>query len=368
MDRMIESGHGGREAHKAERWGKKYQWMAYHELLARVADNYQPSRMYGEQGPYEGLYQITADREIDPSLPPIEYRAFAERSGEGSPTWRPSPVIITDWPPARIDFRRYQGSIDAFIEDRKTEPTLDRVALVTDDAGDAWVVLDAYISQGDPEAPKSWLGLQQKFALDSWFVPREQASDLLAHLPSFRRERYHELVDTHGHVDCCYVGEIGWTPHSCYNRHSDFTQIEFGGRIWKLVPTVETYCWEGSLLDCSIGESVFAALPSTFVQDRSNLLLDEHGPCWLDAQGMVVFTNVGDNSDRRGRGLLVRWHWLQGFLEEHDLDLMVASWYERGFFDRVDTHNHRFEDVVSAARIDAQMRVHLSEPNRVDRW
>ncbi len=230
------------------------------------------------------------------------------------------------------------------------------------------MVLDAYISQGDPEAPKSWLGLQQKFALDSWFVPREQASDLLAHLPSFRRERYHELVDTHGHVDCCYVGEIGWTPHSCYNRHSDFTQIEFGGRIWKLVPTVETYCWEGSLLDCSIGESVFAALPSSFVQDRSNLLLDEHGPCWLDAQGMVVFTNVGDNSDRRGRGLLVRWHWFQGFLEEHDLDLMVASWYERGFFDRVDTHNHRFEDVVSAARIDAQMRVHLSEPNRVDRW
>ncbi len=98
MDRMIESGHGGREAHKAERWGKKYQWMAYHELLARVADNYQPSRMYGEQGPYEGLYQITADREIDPSLPPIEYRAFAERSGEGSPTWRSSRIAKQNRP------------------------------------------------------------------------------------------------------------------------------------------------------------------------------------------------------------------------------------------------------------------------------
>lgn len=367
-DRMIGHGSGGSEAQKAERWGKKYQWMAYHELLARVADNYQPSRMYDEQEQYEGLHQIMADREIDPSLPPIEYRAFAERSGEGAPTWRRSPVIIVNWPPARIEFRRYQGSIDAFIDDRESEPTLNKVARVKDDAGDDWVVLDAYISQGDPEVPKSWLGLQQKFALDSWFVPRDQAADLLAHLPSLRRERYHDVVDTHGHVDCCYVGELGWSPHSCYKRHADFTKVEFAGRTWKLVPSLETYCWEGSLLDCSISESVFAALPSTFVQARSNLLLDERGPSWLDAQGTVVFTNVGDSSDRRGRGLLVRWRWLQTFLEEHDLDLMIASWYERRFFDSVDTRVHRFEDVVSAARIDAQMSIHLSKPDRVDRW
>ena len=122
------------------------------------------------------------------------------------------------------------------------------------------------------------------------------------------------------------------------------------------------------MLDCSIGESFFAALPSTFVQARSNLVLGERGPCWLDAQDTVVFTNVGDSNERRGRGLLVRWHWLQTFLEEHDLDLVIASWYERRFLDDVHTHTHRFEDVVSAARIDAQMSVHLSEPNRVDQW
>jgi len=52
-DRVI--GHGrGREGHKAERWGKKYQWMAYHELLARVADNHQASRRFGDSGMYEG--------------------------------------------------------------------------------------------------------------------------------------------------------------------------------------------------------------------------------------------------------------------------------------------------------------------------
>src|SRR6185369_890857 len=282
-DRMF--GHGqGREAHKAERWGKKYQWMAYHELLARVADNYQPSRLYGEQGPYEGLHQIMADREIDPSLPPVEYREFAERSGEGAPTWRPSPVTIIDWPPARIDFRRYRGSIDSFIGDRTSEPTLDKVAFVTDVADNTWIVLDAHITQGDPEARERWLGLRQNFALSTWFVPRGQAADLLTHLPLLRRERSHFVIDTDGHTDCCYACEIGWTPHSCYYRHADFTQVGFAGRSWKLVPAVETYCWEGSLFDCSIGESVFATLPSAFVQARSNLLFDERGPCWLDAK------------------------------------------------------------------------------------
>lgn len=33
----------GRDAHKAERFGKKYQWIAHHELLARLADNLHPA-------------------------------------------------------------------------------------------------------------------------------------------------------------------------------------------------------------------------------------------------------------------------------------------------------------------------------------
>jgi hypothetical protein len=39
----------GRSAHKAERIGKKYQWLAYHEFLARVADNFEFREDYGER-------------------------------------------------------------------------------------------------------------------------------------------------------------------------------------------------------------------------------------------------------------------------------------------------------------------------------
>jgi len=244
-DRIIEYSNSGRESHKAERWGKKYQWMAYHELLARIADNYQPARRWEDSGPYEGLHQITAEREIDPSLPPIDYRHFAERGGEATATWRAAPVRMIDWPPGQLDFNPYHGSVDRFLADTSSEPTLDRASFCIDEHGSRWFLLDAYLSQNDPSADKSWRGLQQPFALDSWLVPRADGAALLPHLPRLRRSDHRDLVDDHGHVDCCYAGEIGWTPHSCYHRHSDFRIVEAGDRQWLLANAVETVSWEG---------------------------------------------------------------------------------------------------------------------------
>ena len=40
FDQMAGSGYG-RNADKAERIGKKYQWIAYHEILAYISDHYQ---------------------------------------------------------------------------------------------------------------------------------------------------------------------------------------------------------------------------------------------------------------------------------------------------------------------------------------
>ena len=40
--------HWGREAAKAERIGKKYQWIAYHEILAYISDHYQYRTSFAE--------------------------------------------------------------------------------------------------------------------------------------------------------------------------------------------------------------------------------------------------------------------------------------------------------------------------------
>lgn len=360
-DRTLGRGQG-RQAHKAERWGKKYQWMAYHELLARIADNFHAARRFDDSRPYEGLHQMMGERKIDPSVPPVEYRAFAEDI-QDAPSWRPSPISIPSWPPVPIDFRPYRGDVAAFIADRQNEPSLDRIMVVIDGQGERWVLLDTYISQGDPSADKEWRGLQQPFALDSWFAPRSLAADLMPHLASLRRADRADLIDEHGHVDCCYAGEIGWSPHHCYHCHRDYRTIEVGGRSWKLANAVEAVSWEGSLADCSINETVFAAMPSSFVHAKANLVLDERGPSFADG-GEVVFTNYDPTGARSQRALLVKGTWLSRFLRKHELELLVSSWYERRIVREMTARRSKqpdpWENVYAAARVDADLNVHVS--------
>ena len=59
----------GRNADKPERIGKKYQWIAYHEMLAYISDHYQYRDRYDDRQDahcYRGPWQIWC-RDIDPS-------------------------------------------------------------------------------------------------------------------------------------------------------------------------------------------------------------------------------------------------------------------------------------------------------------
>ena len=76
-------GDHGRAANKPERMGKKYQWIAFHEILAYISDHFQYRKRYfieeGERQ-YEGPWQESR-RDIDPSL--------TLRSTPGGTSWGP---------------------------------------------------------------------------------------------------------------------------------------------------------------------------------------------------------------------------------------------------------------------------------------
>jgi hypothetical protein len=62
-------GYHGREASKVERIGRKYQWIAYHEIMALVADHFQYRERFREddgERAYDGPSQESL-RDIDPS-------------------------------------------------------------------------------------------------------------------------------------------------------------------------------------------------------------------------------------------------------------------------------------------------------------
>lgn len=318
----------GREGHKAERWGKKYQWMAYHELLARVADNYQPSRRFGDSSSYEGLHQLIGDREIDPSLPPIEFSAFIAHEGVGASAWNPPPIQLAEWPPEPLDFRKYRGDIEMFLGDTETEPTLANSMFVRGRDGVDWLVLDSFVKKSDPMAYKRWHGLQEQSAIDTLLIPSAEAEDFLAALAANAQHEIRDLVDSFGHTDCCYIGEVGRVGPECDYRHSHLERVTIDERIFQAVATVEHYVWEGSIFDCSIGETAHAILPSTFLQQAEKLTFDPRGPSWLDSAGDPVFTCYADG-DGDNRALLVRATFLRRFLAEQGLSLIAFHWFER---------------------------------------
>jgi hypothetical protein len=364
-DRGI--GHGrGREGHKAERWGKKYQWMAYHELLARVADNYQSSRLFGDSEPYEGLHQIIGEREIDPSLPPIDFRAFSEKEGDGATAWEPPLIQLEEWPPARLNFSRYQGNIGRFLADTASESTVANSVFVRDRDGVKWVVLESFVKKVDPLAHKGWRGLQEKSAIDTLLIKAGTSKKFLAALPGGPRHEVRDLVDSHGHVDCCYVGEVGRVGPTCHHRHDKFRQVDIGGKFFQVVPTVEKYGWEGSILDCSINETASAVLPSTFIQQAARLTFDMRGPSWLAADGSPVFTYYEEESDD-SRALLVQETFLRKFLEENKLELVVLHWFER--MELSDSHDgkHPYIEATTDARLTSSLAMSAGTQKRTER-
>lgn len=327
-DRSLSYMDGGREAHKAERWGKKYQWMAYHELLARVADNYHASRLYADGEPYEGLHQI-GDREIDPSLPPIDYRAFSENGGHDTAAWDPPLIQLQEWPPARLDFSRYQGDIRRFLADTASEPSVARSMFVLDRDGDEWLVLASFVKQVDSLTDKGWRGLQEHTSIDTLLIAADGAEAFHAALGDDEtRPEFRDLLESDGHTNCCYACEVGRIGPRCPHRHDALRLTTSEDRSFQVAPTTERYSWDGNSFDCSIGASATVVLPSTFIQQSTGLTFDTRGPSWLDAAGSPVFTyyEVPGNDSR---ALLVRAAFLQGFLTAHNLELIVLHRFER---------------------------------------
>src|SRR5262249_20305211 len=77
----------GRRADKPERIGKKYQWIAYYEMLARIADNFQLKKeCWGPSAEnYHGPWTIGYRRDIDPSW--LLSQTMAEEWKPHSSTW-----------------------------------------------------------------------------------------------------------------------------------------------------------------------------------------------------------------------------------------------------------------------------------------
>jgi hypothetical protein len=176
-------GHGrGRESHKAERFGKKYQWLAFHELVERLANH-----QHMKPGPradftsYPGpdpLFLTDIDPTLPPAAHPLSVLEDSDRDDRHLATF-PSSALDGCWNPP-TPFLPDRDGLDDWIAGTEQLPDLTRMGLRTIDAI-GWVVLNEYVS--DHTGGTDWNGqAEQWHLLHSWLVEKKHFPQALAFL------------------------------------------------------------------------------------------------------------------------------------------------------------------------------------------
>ncbi len=135
FDRKIE--YNGRHSHISERIGKKYQWIAFHEILARVSDNYPLyENSYSEDAKvirYEGPWEPYV-RDIDPTI-----------TIKGHPKDKSK---IYWWNP--VDYSNWGVPNKEWISRTNDLPNPIDLINVKDEKGVEWLVLEMYPDWHEP--------------------------------------------------------------------------------------------------------------------------------------------------------------------------------------------------------------------------
>ncbi|MCZ8163810.1 MAG: hypothetical protein O9315_17560 [Beijerinckiaceae bacterium] len=245
-------GSSGRMEHRVERIGKKYQWIALHELTAHLADHLAYSEYFGEElRVFDGPWNMRG-RDIDPSL------LVEQSNGDGWRAWDP-----TWWMPAIVQMKSVPPAARlAWLDSDDDFVNSETMIRVRDPStGRYWFVLEEFASwhqwgvhRGDKEMErKTW------FSLKSFLVRAADAEAVVQRL-SGRDLNGRNLPDLEipwrG-----YLGEYPWHP-----VYSDIEHWVPADRRYGLPapaqPTVSTYSAERGGYDFSLSDSLSFFIPA----------------------------------------------------------------------------------------------------------
>lgn len=329
----------GRESHKAERFGKKYQWIALHELLARLADNFHlasdVARTYGSK--YQGPW-IWYGRDLDPCLPlsiaGIPQHMALTRDDDAHWVLLSKPELDSADPP------------DVWVARDSDLTSWDQVFLPTDDDGRTWVAMHRYASWDRANAARSGMYQRERdiFHLQfSWLVHAGSGGKLLdlfrAHTLQGRWMYDRNLM--HGR----YIGELGWAPVAkAPILEVPYFDLRLKDSGLEPIPAVEKYLWEGAVLDCSLSASVDFYVPTDLL--LGDAIWQGGRAEWL-GKGVVVARSM-DVSDGECEQsvLVVDPVWLRERLAELGCDLVIGALGERHALPPEDDPEDEFKGLV----------------------
>jgi hypothetical protein len=274
-----------RHNHSVERIGKKYQWLAFYELAARMSDNlaYLGGYFKYEEGAWRGFgtAQEIGIRNIDPSL--LITKTHHDGWAQYGATW---------WVPSEPKLRS--------IEPVDRMAWLDSKVDIINDIS----LIDLY----DPKTKEQWLSLngfshwrqhglrgdKKEFQRETWFrlrcivVKAEDEEKFYNSLKMKMLTDPHSLpsIDLHGDH---YLGEYPW--HPTVNNVGDWSQqYTQGDKVTPTRATVANYTCERGGYDYSIEDTIRVVMPAPWLAKALNVRLSNGRQInFVNSNGEVIF-------------------------------------------------------------------------------
>ena len=337
-----------RDAAKPERIGKKYQWIAYHEILAYIADHYQYRERYredvGDQA-YEGPWEEFL-RDIDPSV------TFSSKPGgtgwDGhEPSWW-ARERFTPW--ADGDSAR-----DWMVREGDIPNVADLLASCDSRTGADWLNLHGHFNwrQPHPADVESWDVDRRDLwlLLTGYFVHAADAEAFMtwAKGVDFMDRWMPDPPEVHD----MFFGEYAWAPAFRYfSRHPDYNlngwvQPSHGCPVTVRPATLSCSC-KPSDFDCSLEEDYALQVPHCDLLERLELTWTGRGADFVDRESNLAVFDPTAHEDGP-TALLARDDLVRRYLNESDMALCWTVLGEKRIIGREASRNYQGALHISGA-------------------
>ncbi len=312
------SRYNDRHTNKVERIGKKYQWLAYNEILAILADNYPLADRWvsKKQKMYNGAWQLYL-RDIDPAYitpdKPEEQRIddLGIDSTDIIPWWQGP------------DYSYWNMADQQWAESLQDLPSAREFLVRKDEQGTEWLFLQHYI---DRSAPKG-LGQDKYFSphkrmwfkIQGYIVRKKDKATIVAHLSDKNfygnwmpenRDGFSRLINR----------EKFWSP-AYFDEGQDLKWDRVSNTNHQVI--VATTAAKGSMESDRSGANTNYEIPCQTLFEALDLQYSHEDGNFVDTQGRLVVTN--SNPD----GILIRKDLLFECLKTKGLDIIWSIWGEK---------------------------------------
>lgn len=322
----LDHTHLGRSAPAVERVGKKYQWVAYHEALARLNDNFvfRSDRWSRdeERGKYVGPWQFIDCRDIDPSFCVQEPVTREQSSGQ-----------LSSWFSAGNPDLNAPCSDEEWVKREDNMPDVEDLAgVTTSTTGERWHRLHGFHdiaakrlpADVDDRAPRRRIA----YSVDSVIVGRQHATRLMKWLLCTKRDTPRGSYD----VPEVLFGEFPWAPSyqhltSQWPDPDGWESGPFGEIPVRILPVAAAYPAKYSQYDNSLAGSFECYLPCAKLVREMAVHHGNLDGRWYDSSKRLIFFDPG-LPHREEPSLLAQPTALRDYLGAHDYDIIwiITGW------------------------------------------